>query len=69
MASGRVRGNTGKDFIMGLLLLILLVLLLVGGLPRWPNSRNWGYRPVGIVGVLLVILVIMLLLSVIPFNF
>jgi len=54
---------------MGLILLILLVLLLVGGLPTWPHSRNWGYRPVGIVGVLLVILVVLLLLSVIPFNF
>ena len=54
---------------MGLVLLILLVLLLVGGLPTWPHSRNWGYRPVGIVGVLLVILVVLLLFSAIPFSF
>ena len=40
---------------MGLLLLIVLVLLLVGGLPTWNYSRNWGYRPVGIIGPILVI--------------
>jgi hypothetical protein len=54
---------------MGLILLILLVLLLVGGLPTWPHSRNWGYRPVGIVGLLLVCLVVLLLLDVIPRGF
>ena len=54
---------------MGLILLILLVLLLVGGLPTWPHSRNWGYRPAGILGLLLVILVVLLLLNVIRFSF
>ena len=54
---------------MGLILLILLVLLLVGGLPTWPHSRNWVYRPVGIVGVLLVILVVLLLFDAIPRGF
>jgi hypothetical protein len=54
---------------MGLILLILLILLLVGGLPTWPHSRNWGYRPVGIVGVLLIILVVLLLMNVIPRGF
>jgi hypothetical protein len=53
---------------MGLILLILLILLLVGGLPTWPHSRSWGYRPVGILGVLLVILVVLMLLSVVPFR-
>jgi len=59
----------GKDLTMGLILLILLVLLLVGGLPTWPHSRQWGYRPSGILGVLLVILVVLLLLNVIRFGF
>jgi hypothetical protein len=54
---------------MGLILLILLVLLLVGGMPTWPHSRNWGYRPSGILGLLLVILVVMMLLNVIGFWF
>ncbi|MOA69881.1 hypothetical protein D3C78_1983490 [compost metagenome] len=48
-----------------LLLLVILVLLLVGGLPVFPHSRNWGYGPSGMVGVLLVIVVILLLLGMI----
>lgn len=48
-----------------LLLLVILVLLLVGGLPLFPHSRNWGYGPSGLVGVLLVIVVVLLLLDMI----
>jgi len=54
---------------MGLILLIVLVLLLVGGLPTWKHSRNWGYGPTGGVGTLLLILVILLILGVIPRGF
>lgn len=54
---------------MGLLLLIVLVLLLVGGLPTWNYSRNWGYRPVGIIGPILVIVVILVLMGYIPRTF
>lgn len=54
---------------MGLILLIVLLLLLVGGLPRWPHSRNWGYRPTGVLGLLLAVLVVMLLLNVVRFGF
>ena len=46
---------------LGTILLIVLVLLLVGAIPAWPYSRNWGYGPSGIVGLLFVILLIMLL--------
>jgi hypothetical protein len=53
---------------MGLLLLIVLIVLLVGGLPNWGYSRNWGYRPTGLVGLLLVVLVVMLFLDVVQFN-
>jgi hypothetical protein len=53
---------------MGLILLIILILLLVGGLPTWPYSRRWGYRPVGGLGLLL-ILVILLIFNVIPRGF
>lgn len=51
---------------MGLILLIVLVLLLVGTLPRWPHSRNWGYRGTGILGTVLVIVIVLLLLRAIP---
>ena len=45
---------------MGLLLLILVVLFLVGGLPRW-GYHSYGYAPSGIGAVLLIILIVLLL--------
>ncbi len=48
---------------IGTILLILLVLLLVGALPSWPHSRNWGYFPSGGLGLVVVILLILLLLG------
>jgi hypothetical protein len=48
---------------MGLILLIILILLLVGAVPRWGYSRGWGYGPSGILGVILVIVLILLLLG------
>lgn len=46
---------------MGTIILIVLVLILIGALPSWPHSRNWGYAPSGIAGVIVLILLIMLL--------
>ena len=48
---------------MSLILIIVLILLLVGGLPVFPHSRNWGYGPSGILGVVLVVLLVLLLLG------
>ena len=48
---------------MGLILLIILILLLVGAVPRWGYSRGWGYGPSGILGVILVVVVILLLMG------
>ena len=45
------------------LLIIILILLLVGAVPTWPHSRNWGYYPSGAVGLILLILVILLLMG------
>jgi hypothetical protein len=45
------------------LLIIVLVLILIGAIPSWPHSRNWGYGPSGIVGVVLFILLILVLLG------
>jgi hypothetical protein len=47
----------------GTILLIVLILMLVGALPTWPHSRNWGYYPSSGLGLLLVILVVLLLLG------
>ncbi|TNJ33326.1 DUF3309 family protein [Arenimonas terrae] len=48
---------------VGTILLVILILLLVGALPSWPHSRNWGYGPTGGLGLVVVIVVILLLLG------
>jgi hypothetical protein len=48
---------------LGTILIVILVLALLGVLPRWPHSRDWGYYPTGGVGLILVIVVILLLLG------
>ena len=48
---------------LGILLVVVLALALVGALPRWSHSREWGYLPTGGVGLVLLIVVILLLLG------
>jgi hypothetical protein len=48
---------------MTTILIILLVLLLLGAVPAYPWSRDWGYGPSGLLGVLLVILLVLLLVG------
>ena len=48
---------------LGTLLIIILVLLLLGVIPSWPYSREWGYGPSGLLGIILVIVVILLLMG------
>jgi hypothetical protein len=48
---------------LGTILLILLILLLIGALPRWPYSSGWGYYPSGGLGVVVLIVIILLLLG------
>ena len=43
------------------ILLVILVLMLLGALPNWRHSRNWGYFPSGGLGVVVLILVVLLL--------
>ena len=45
------------------ILIILLILLLIGALPRWGHSANWGYGPSGILGLILVIILILFLMG------
>ncbi len=42
-------------------LIVVLILLLIGGLPAWPYSADWGYYPSSGIGLLLLILIIILL--------
>ena len=46
---------------IGLILLILVILMLVGALPTWPHSNNWGYWPSGGLGLVVLVLVVLLL--------
>ena len=48
---------------LGTILLIVLVLALLGVIPTWPHSRQWGYAPSGVVGVILVVILILFLLG------
>jgi asparagine N-glycosylation enzyme membrane subunit Stt3 len=65
----RTRGSTGRETVMGLIILIILILLLVGGLPTWPHSREWGYGPSGLLGLLVAVAIVLLLLGYLPRGF
>ena len=43
------------------ILVVILLLMLLGAIPRWPHSRSWGYGPSGGLGLVLLILVVLML--------
>jgi len=45
------------------ILIVVVIMMLLGVLPRWSHSRNWGYYPSGGLGLVLVILIVLLLLG------
>ena len=45
------------------ILLIVLTLMLIGAIPTWPHSRNWGYGPSGGLGLVVIIVIVLLLLG------
>ena len=48
---------------LGTLLLIVVILLLIGAVPSWPYSRNWGYGPSSILGVVVLIVVLLVVMG------
>jgi hypothetical protein len=48
---------------LGTVLIVILVLAVLGALPRWPHSKDWGYFPTGGSGLVLLNVVILLLLG------
>ena len=48
---------------LGTILIVILILALLGALPRWTHSRDWGYAPTGGVGLILLVVVILLVLG------
>jgi len=52
-----------RNNILGTILIVVVFLLLLGALPTWPHSREWGYYPSGGLGLILLILIILMLLG------
>jgi hypothetical protein len=48
---------------LGFILLIVLILFLIGALPRWSHSSSWGYFPSGGLGIVVVIVVVLLFMG------
>ncbi|MGA8440756.1 MAG: DUF3309 family protein [Candidatus Sulfotelmatobacter sp.] len=48
---------------LGTILIVILILALLGALPRWSHSRDWGYAPTGGVGLILFVVIILLVLG------
>jgi len=48
---------------LGTILLLVLILMLIGAIPGWPHSRNWGYGPSGGLGLVAVIVIVLLLMG------
>lgn len=50
--------------LVGIILAVLLVMLLLGAIPAWSHSRNWGPAPSGLLGLVLVIVLVLAVLRV-----
>jgi len=48
---------------LGTILLIILILMLLGSVPSWPHSRNWGYGPSGGLGLVVLILLVLVFMG------
>jgi hypothetical protein len=45
------------------ILIVILILALIGALPRWSHSREWGYAPTGGLSLIIFVVVILLVLG------
>lgn len=50
---------------MTTIIVVLLILLLLGAIPTWPHSREWGYTPAGALVTVLIVVILLRLLGVI----
>jgi hypothetical protein len=48
---------------LGTVLIVLLILILLGALPTWNHSRNWGYAPSGGLGLIVIVLLVLVLMG------
>jgi hypothetical protein len=52
-----------REEFMTTIIIVILVLVLIGSLPTWGHSRNWGYAPSGLLGTILIVVLILWLLG------
>jgi hypothetical protein len=61
------RSKSAREFhgelMLLLILTIVLIVALVGSIPKWPHSRSWGYFPSGAVGLILIVLLVLFLMG------
>ena len=50
---------------MPFIILIILILMLIGAVPSWPNSAGWGYYPSGVLGTIVVVIIVLMLFRII----
>ena len=62
-ATPLVAGAEEREMTMGTLLLIIVILLLIGAVPSWPHSKNWGYGPSGVLGVVVLVVVLLVVMG------
>jgi hypothetical protein len=62
-APGRIHQQRSLLMTLGTILIILLILALIGAIPSWGYSRNWGYGPSGILGLVLVVVLVLALMN------
>lgn len=48
---------------LGTILLVVLILMLIGAIPSWPHSKNWGYGPSGGLGLVVIVIIVLLLMG------
>ena len=48
---------------LGTILLVILILMLIGAIPSWSHSKNWGYGPSGGLGLVVVVLIVLILMG------
>ena len=48
---------------MTTIIIVILVLVLLGALPTWGHSRNWGYAPSGVLGLILLVVVVLAMMG------
>jgi hypothetical protein len=48
---------------LGLIAIIILGVIMIGALPAWPHSRQWGYAPSGVLGTVVLFVVVLFVMG------